>query len=131
MNLKQMKIASISILILLLLAGAFAMIVPFYNVFSNEMRGKADLMEARQNRQIQIEEAQANLEAERLNAQAEVERAKGMAQAMEIENNQLTSEYIHYLWVRSNRFNEHTTIYVPTEANMPILEAGRVSSIGE
>lgn len=98
---------------------------PQYKVYTKEMRGRGDLEEARQNRLIMIEEASARLEAEKLNAQAEVERAKGMAEAMAIEGGALTPEYIHYLWVRSNQFNEHTTIYIPTEANLPILEAGR------
>lgn len=97
-----------------------------YNVWSLEMRGKADLAEAKWNRQIQIEEAEANLEAEKLNAQAEIERAKGMAEAIKIEGGQLSPEYIQYLWVRSNKFNEATTIYIPTETNLPILEASRL-----
>ena len=69
--------------------------------------------------------AQASLESERLNAQAEVERAKGMAEAIKIEGGQLTKEYIQYLWVRQNTFNDKTTIYIPTEGNLPILEANR------
>lgn len=89
------------------------------------MRGKAELAEAQWNRQIAIEEAQASLESERLNAQAEVERAKGMAEAIKIEGGQLTKEYIQYLWVRQNTFNDKTTIYIPTEGNLPILEANR------
>ena len=99
---------------------------PVYKVWEREMAGKAQLMQARQNRQIKIEEAQANLEAEKLNAQAEVARAKGMAEAMEIENGALTPSYIQYLWVRSNKFNRATTIYVPTETSLPILEANRL-----
>ena len=98
---------------------------PTYRVWQKEMQGKADLMEARQNKQIMIETALANLEAEKLNAKAEIERAKGMSEAMKIENGALTPEYIQYLWVRSNKFNQNTTIYVPTEANLPILEASR------
>lgn len=98
--------------------------VPYYRVWSQEMRGKAALAEAEQNRQIQIEEAKANLEAQRLNAQAEVERAKGMAEAIEIEAGKLTDAYIKYLWVRNMETNENLEkIYIPTEANLPILEA--------
>ena len=98
---------------------------PTYAVWQQELSGKAQLAEAEWSRQIAIEEAQANLEAEKLNALAEVERAKGMAQAIEIENGSLTPTYIQYLWVRQNKLNEHTTIYIPTETNLPILEAGR------
>ena len=99
---------------------------PTYSVWQQELSGKALFAEAQWSRQIAIEEAEANLESEKLNALAEVERAKGMAQAIEIENGQLTPTYIQYLWVRQNTFNDKTTIYIPTEANLPIMEAGRL-----
>lgn len=57
---------------------------------------------------------------------AEVERAKGAAEAIKIENGSLTETYIQYLWVRQNKFNDKTVIYVPTEGNLPILEATRL-----
>ena len=59
---------------------------PYYNVWQQEMSGKAEYAKAEQNRKIKIEEAKANLEAEKLNAQAEIERAKGAAEAIKIEN---------------------------------------------
>jgi len=68
-------------------------------------------------------EAQANLEVETLNGQAEVERATYMAQAIEIENGKLTTKYIQYLWVRNIDKMDGDVIYIPTEANLPILEA--------
>jgi len=100
--------------------------LPYYNVWKREMSGKAQLAEAEWNRQITLKEAEMNLEAEKLNALAEIERAKGMAQAIMIEGGNLTPEYIQYLWVRQNVFNDKTVIYIPTEANLPILEANRI-----
>lgn len=101
---------------------------PRYNVWQQEMSGKAEFAKAEQNRRIKIEEAKANLEAEKLNAQAEVERAKGAAEAIKIENGSITPAYIQYLWVRQqNNLNDKTVIYVPTETNLPILEASRNS----
>ena len=99
--------------------------LPYYNVWQKEMSGKAQLAEAEWNRQIMLKEAEMNLEAEKLNALAEIERAKGMAEAITIEGGNLTPEYIQYLWVRQNTFNDKTVIYIPTEANLPILEALR------
>ena len=96
---------------------------PSYNVWQQEMSGKAELAKAEQNRQIKIEEAKANLEAERLNAQAEVERAKGAAEAIAIENGAITPTYIQYLWVRQQSNVPNKVVYIPTEANLPILEA--------
>ena len=74
--------------------------IPYYNVWEQEMSGKAEFAKAEQNRKIRIEEAKANLESEKLNAQAEIERAKGAAEAIKIENGAITPTYIQYLWVR-------------------------------
>ena len=99
---------------------------PRYNVWQQEMSGKAEFAKAEQNRRIKIEEAKANLEAEKLNAQAEVERAKGAAEAIKIENGSITPAYIQYLRVRQqNNLNDKTVIYIPTETNLPVLEASR------
>ncbi|MCM1293417.1 MAG: hypothetical protein NC111_03870 [Bacteroides sp.] len=107
-----------------------AFIRPWYNVWSQEMEGKAEFAKAEQNRKIKIEEAKANLEAEKLNAQAEVERAKGAAEAIRIENGSITPTYIQYLWVRQQGdLNNKTVIYIPTETNLPILESTRSLSI--
>lgn len=101
---------------------------PTYNVWQQEMSGRAEFAKAEQNRRIIIEEATANLEAEKLNAQAEIERAKGAAEAIQIENGSLSEKYIQYLWVRQQKnLNDKTVIYIPTEANLPILEAGRMA----
>jgi len=102
-------------------------IAPQYLVYQKELQGKAQLKEAEWSKKVQIEEALANLESEKLNAKSEIERAKGMAEAIRIEGGQLTKEYIQYLWVRQNVFNDKTTIYIPTEGNLPILEALRLN----
>ncbi|GAE22043.1 hypothetical protein JCM10003_1582 [Bacteroides pyogenes JCM 10003] len=113
------------ILAVLIIIGAF-IAVPYYNVWQQEMSGRAEFAKAEQNRKIKIEEAKANLEAEKLNAQAEIERAKGAAEAIKIENGSITAAYIQYLWVRQqNNLNNKTVIYIPTEANLPVLEAVR------
>lgn len=118
-------VASLLVSLLLLVGGLVG--CPRYKVYVQEMEGKAEFVRAEQNRQILIEEAKANLEAEKLNAQAEVERAKGAAEAIRIENGSLTPTYIQYLWVRQqNALNDKTVIYIPTETNLPILEAMRL-----
>ena len=106
---------------------AMAFVMPWYNVWSQEMEDNAEFAKAEQNRKIKIEEAKANLEAEKLNAQAEVERAKGAAEAIRIENGSITPTYIQYLWVRQQSdLSDKTVIYVPTETNLPILESTRM-----
>ena len=109
-----------------------AFVRPWYNVWSQEMEGKAEFAKAEQNRKIKIEEARANLEAEKLNAQAEVERAKGAAEAIKIENGSITPTYLQYLWVRQQSdLSDKTVIYIPTESNLPLLESTRLNSLGQ
>lgn len=128
---KGVKTVAWIIVGIVLLIVAIAFVRPWYNVWSQEMEGKAEFAKAEQNRKIKIEEAKANLEAEKLNAQAEVERAKGAAEAIRIENGSITPTYIQYLWVRQqSNLSNKTVIYIPTEANLPLLEASRLSAQG-
>ena len=121
-------VTGVAALVVVIVAMAF--ITLWYNVWSQEMEGKAEFAKAEQNRKIKIEEAKANLEAEKLNAQAEIERAKGAAEAIRIENGSITPTYIQYLWVRQQSdLSNKTVIYVPTETNLPILESTRALSI--
>ena len=126
MNKKNLAITLGSIVIILVCIVGLFIAIPYYNVWQQDMSGRAEFAKAEQNRKIKIEEAKANLEAEKLNAQAEIERAKGAAEAIRIENGSLTPSYIQYLWVRQqSNLNDKTVIYIPTEANLPILEANR------
>ncbi|MHA1948712.1 MAG: membrane protease subunit [Candidatus Thorarchaeota archaeon] len=100
---------------------------PNYRVWQRELSGQAALAEAEWTRKIVIEEANAQKEAAKALAEAEVERAKGVAQANEIigkslENNE---SYLRYLWIQGLQDGSSEIIYIPTEANMPILEASR------
>lgn len=120
----KLGIVTVILVAAMMTGGLF--IVPYYNVWQQEMSGKAEFAKAEQNRKIKIEEAKANLEAGKLNAQAEVERAKGAAEAIRIENGSITPAYIQYLWVRQqSNLNDKTVIYIPTETNLPVLEASR------
>ena len=117
---------ALSIIMLVAIVTSLMFIVPRYRVWSEGKRGEAEYMRAEQNRRIKVEEAKANLEAEKLNAQAEIERAKGAAEAIKIENGSITPTYIQYLWVRQQNANTNNRIiYIPTEAGLPILEAGK------
>ena len=125
----KLGLAIFAILVVIVVIGAA--VSPVYGVWSKELKGKAELRQAEWNRQIQVQEAHANLESEKLNAQSEVERAKGVAEANEIIGESLkeNEQYLRYLWVKGLTDGTSEVIYVPTEANLPILEAGRM--IGE
>lgn len=118
-------IFGITLFVVLIIGGMIGL--PLYNVWSREMSGKAQLKEAEWNRQIAIQEAEARLASSTLDAEAEVERAKGVAEANEIIGGSLAGNeaYLTYLWINGLHDGSSETIYIPTEANLPILEATR------
>jgi regulator of protease activity HflC (stomatin/prohibitin superfamily) len=119
------------IVILIFIAVAIMMFgLPMYNVWQQEMAGKAEMAKAEQNRRILVEEAKARLEAEKLNAQAEIERAKGMAEAMKIENGTLNTVYNQYLFIRTleklaDKGNLPQIIYMPSEGLVPVMDVSQ------
>lgn len=104
---------------------------PTTNVWQRQMAGQAQLREAEWNRQIRVEEARAESEAAKLFANAEVERARGVAEANEIIANGLGGPdgYLRYLYIqaidKASQQGSSQFIYLPTEAGLPITEAGR------
>lgn len=100
---------------------------PKWGAWRAEISGEAKLREAYSSRQIKVEEAKADLEAASLYAEAEVERAKGVAKANAIIGDSLKGNeaYLRYLWIQGLHDGSSETVYIPTEAGLPILEAGR------
>ena len=70
-------------------------------------------------------------ESAKMLGEAEVERARGVAEANKIIGESLHNNeaYLRYLWINGLKDNGHApqVIYVPTEAGLPILEAGRTN----
>lgn len=113
-----------------IIIGVLMFALPMYNVWQQEMAGKAEMAKEEQNRKILIEEAKARLEAEKLNAQAEIERARGMAEAMKIENGTLNSVYNQYLFIRTleklaDKGNLPQIIYMPSEGLVPVMDVSK------
>lgn len=103
---------------------------PQYSVYSSRTAGEAELAQAEYSKRVQVQDAQGKLDSAKLFAAAEVERAKGVAAANKIIGDSLRENeaYLRYLWI--NKLSESEgkggqVIYVPTEAGLPILEAGR------
>ena len=113
------------IVIIAVVIGGLMYLLPKYGVYQKELRGKADLKEAEWNKQIAIEEAKAELESATLKKEADIIRAEGIAEANKIIATSLTPEYIRWRWVENLNTGNTETIYVATEAGLPILEAGR------
>ena len=100
---------------------------PQYKVWQQRLAGQAKLARAEQNRKIAIQEAEAKKESARALAEAEVIRAEGVAKANRIIGESLrgNESYLRYLWIQTLNDNPQNVIYVPTEAGLPILEAGK------
>lgn len=116
--------------VLIFLAVCLAMILitmwglPQYNVWRAGLAGKALLMQAEQEKQIQIEQAKAELEAAKLRAEAIAIVGEASQQYPEYR----TQEFIGAFWeaIKSGTINQ--IIYVPTEANIPIVNPLRQSA---
>ena len=130
---RRSRNAVIALLILSALATGVGMWgCPQYNVWQQGLAGKARLSEAEYSRQIAIQEANATKEAASLLADAEIARAKGVAEANRIIGNSLKENeaYLRYLWIMGLQDGSSEVIYVPTEAQLPILEATRTVKRG-
>lgn len=105
--------------------------LPQYRVYSMELHGKAVLAEAESSRQVAVREALALKDSATYKAEAEVIRAKGVAEANKIIADGLggAEGYLRYLAINAMREmaenKNATTVYVPTEAGIPITEAQR------
>lgn len=98
--------------------------MPQYRVYHQQMEGEAELAKASYSKQVAVQEAHAKMESAKLLADAEVLRAEGVAKANKIIGDSLTNNeaYLRYLFVNNLEHTSNQVIYVPTEANLPILE---------
>ena len=126
-------------IILLILTAAFLLFggisgcmwgMPQYKVYRQTMRGQADFKEAEISRQILVEEARAQEEALQMRARGEAEREKIKADATSYAIGKIgatlqdSQAYLRWLWINEVAGSDGERIYIPTEAGMPILEAG-------
>jgi len=98
-----------------------------YDVWAQRKEGEAELARAESNRQIKTLEAKAAMESAKHLADAEILRSRGVAEANRIIGDSLkgNESYLRYLWIHGLSDGRNQVIYVPTEANLPILEATR------
>lgn len=118
------------VIVLLIALGMWGF--PQYNIYSQRAEGQAMLAHATSSKEVAVAEAKAKLESAELLAQAEVKRAEGVAKANAIIGASLKNNeaYLRYLWITdvAGAGQQKTVVYIPTEANMPILEASRIQS---
>ena len=114
--------------------GVFVILVwtiwlyPMWRVWAAHQRGLADLAQAKNEQAIQIAKAKARLDAADLNKKAAIIEAEAVAAQIKEIGDGLKehSLYLRWQWIKMMEERDgDETIYVPTEAGLPILEAGR------
>lgn len=112
-------ILSVSSLVLFLgISAAVAFGYPQYKVWEQSKAGEAALAKATQDRQIKVQEAEAEQEA--ASKQAEANRILG-------ESIRQYPESMEQKWVEAIKATSNQVIYLPTEASVPITESARMA----
>src|SRR5690242_6437119 len=98
---------------------------PKWRVWAAHQAGLADLAAARNEQQIQIAQAQSRLDAAELNKQAAIKEAEAVSEQIKRIGTELGVHDLFLRWQWIQMMEKHgtdaTVIYVPTEANLPIL----------
>lgn len=125
-------IVSTVTLAILLLLGFVVLAMwgcPRYSVYQQRKAGEAMLAHAQSSKEVAVTDAKAKMEAAAMLSRADTIRAHGVARSNEIIGASLKNNeaYLHWLWIDNIEKNPQATIYIPTEANLPIFEAGRLA----
>ena len=94
---------------------------PQYNVYSQRLSGEAALAHAHAARQVLVQQAQAEKDSAQLRADA----IKIIGQAAKDYPEYRQQEFIGAFAEAMHSGKIAQIIYVPTEANIPVLEAGK------
>lgn len=117
-----LTIAFLLFLVILMMWGC-----PRYRVYSQRKEGEAMLAHSVAAKEVMVNEAKAKFEAAAYLTQADTVRAHGIARSNQIIGNSLkeNQDYLKWLWIDKLDMAQSQVIYVATETNMPIMEAGR------
>lgn len=121
-------IAILTTLTVFVIAACMA-ILPRYSVWAAHKSGESELAKANNEQKIQISKAQSRLDAAQLNKKAAIVEAEAVAAQIKTigENLQQHDLYLKWQWIKMMEDRKGSTIYVPTECNLPILEASRLT----
>ncbi len=126
MNIVKMGILGVIALIVVVSIGfATSVAGRYYDVWAMDMEGKAVLAKAEQTRQVQIAQAHGELEASKLRAEAISVVGKAAKDFPEYRNQEFIGAFSEAL--KEGKIQQ--IMYVPTEANIPITEAGKRPNI--
>ncbi|HAM04431.1 MULTISPECIES: hypothetical protein [unclassified Megasphaera] len=91
---------------------------PVYKVWEQSKAGEAALAKATQDRQVKVQEAEAEMEA--ASKQAEANRILG-------QSVRDYPEAMEQKWVEAIEKTSNQVIYLPTEASIPVTESSRMA----
>ena len=106
---------------IILFIGSLFFIGPMWNVWAEGLSGEAALAKAEQQKKIMIETARAERDSSELRAEA----ITIMGQAAKDFPEYRQQEFIQAFGEALREGTIQQIIYVPTESNIPILEAGK------
>jgi predicted aminopeptidase len=126
-NRQVIKIALTGVFVVFACIGGGMAGCPQYSVYSQRLEGEAELAKAEYSKKVAVQSAQASKDSASLLADAEVIRAGGVAKANAIIGDSLKDNeaYLRYLFINELANTKNQFIYFPTEAQLPILEAGK------
>lgn len=114
-------VGGLAIALTTLMIVAVILVSTQVKIFMRHQDGRAKLAEASQVRMIQVEQARGEVEAAKLRAEAIKTVGLAAQQFPEYRNQEFIGAFGEAL--REGKISQ--IIYVPTEANIPILEAGK------
>lgn len=123
-------VALVMVVLLIIIAVWWALhaLACVYCVWASRKDGEARLAEADRDQQIQVKKAAGRLDAAELNKKAAIVEAEAVSTQIEKIGHNLKEHdlYLKWQWIKMMEERpSNSTIYVPTEAGLPILEAGK------
>jgi len=116
--------AGVTVAIILITLG-YKAISPQLNLYRANTEKQAVIADQRAQSEAAEFAAKSAVTQASAKAEAMVIEARGLAESQQIIAETLTPEYVRYLYIEALKGNTNQVIYVPTEAGLPILEAGR------
>ena len=94
------------------------------SAFADSIQNKLKLEQEALGKEFQLQSAKKD-------AEIAVAKALGVADSNKVIANSITPNYLRYLWIQGMQTNQMQVVYVPTEANLPIMEAGKRGNWGD
>jgi len=124
MNKNAIRITASAVVVGIMLLALVLWGLPVYKVWASGLGGQAKLKRAEQEKLIMIEHAKAEVASAKLRAEAIAVVGDAVQQYPEYR----LQEFIGAFGDAMENGAIQKIIYVPTEANIPIVEAGRIGS---